>query len=120
MKIWNELTFAEIASVLEIGRHGIVETARAAAVGGVVRAVPGDEALMTEADRRSGDPWAKQAKEIFAKRRILVDELTSCKGSRPRGIRFLLAYQLVNRAEVHVVRDWRLNADRVRALLRVP
>jgi hypothetical protein len=82
------------------------------------RLVPGDEAFMSESDRKSSDAWAQEARKTYARRRVPVDEITSCKGSRPAGLRFLLPYRLVNRTEIHAVRDWGLDAARIRVLLQ--
>lgn len=84
----------------------------------VPKPVPAEQILLTDEDRKSGDPWSKQARELVAKQTVLVDELTSCKGSRPAGLRFLNTGRLRDRADAYIVRAWTLSDVGVRQLLQ--
>lgn len=82
--------------------------------------VPAESAYLTEADRRSQGPWAQRARELFARQTANEDAVTACRGSRPRGLRFLAAGRLLGRAEAHIIRSWSLDLVRVRAALGAP
>ena len=83
--------------------------------------VPAYDVQLTDKDRIATDPWSQNAREILKGEKLVVDEVTSCKGRRPSGLRFLspgrLDYKLT---QVHVITEWGLDIAALEQLLKAP
>jgi hypothetical protein len=76
-------------------------------------AVPAEQELLGEEDRKSPGEFATQARELLKNRKILLDEPTACVAKRPTGLRFLNVTKPAGRGEMHVV-TWEPDVDAIR------
>jgi hypothetical protein len=80
--------------------------------------LPAEEVYLTEKDRKSTGSFATQAREILSGQTVAVDEITSCKGKRPAGLRFLHLKNLFSsRTHLQIIQDWQLDKAWLRSFI---